>query len=153
MNSRRDKRDAGTPAPAVDPPAEPDAGIPPLLPPGDPRSRTFLVSLLGLAPDARGEAIARFAAEAEPSGESPIFLTDDPDFSEFAGSGHFYEYIPPIEEQVRHASGRRWDLYIAEKMKVILAKWRPTRVECAGLPIPDFIRKVAEAHRHKATEF
>jgi hypothetical protein len=118
----------------------------PLLSEGDARARIVLVSLLELPEPARRNAVAEFSDAAPQSGDTPVFLTDNLDFSVFAERGSLYEYLPPIAEQVTHGCGRRWDLYIAEKMKTILAKWQPSRVASPGLPVEDFIRKTARAH-------
>ncbi|MGH6922722.1 MAG: hypothetical protein ACRED5_03035 [Propylenella sp.] len=118
----------------------------PLLREGDAPARIVLVSLLELAGPARRTAVAEFSGAAAQSNDTPVFLTDDLDFSIFAERGSLYEYLPPIAEQVTHGCGQRWNLYIAEKMKTILAKWQPTQVASPGLPVEDFIRKTATAH-------
>ena len=120
--------------------------IQPLLPADDARARTVLVSVLELTPTARDGEVARIGAELTAVDEHPVFMTDHADFSIFVDAGYFYEYLPPIADQVQHASGPGWEVYLARKVRLILAKWQPERVIACGCPIEDFIRRTAEAH-------
>jgi hypothetical protein len=126
--------------------------IQPLLSPDDPRARTVLVSLLELAPAEREAAVTRISAEMAATDEHPVFITDSTDFSLYVKAGCFYEYLPPIADQVQHASGSAWDTYLARKVRLMLAKWQPERVIACGVAIEDFIRGAGEA-RAVAREF
>jgi hypothetical protein len=121
--------------------------IQPLLSPDDPRTRTVLVSLLELSPAEREAAADRIPAELASADEHPVFVTDSTDFSLYVKAGCFYEYLPPIADQVQHASGQAWDTYLARKVQLMLAKWQPERVIACGSTIEDFIRHAGEAHR------
>lgn len=121
--------------------------VEPLLPAGDPRRATVLVSLLALSQEVRDAEVARLGAELTEADEYPVFVTDHADFTVFVRGGFFYEYLPPVADQLRHASGAAWDVYLARKVRLILAKWQPQRVIAGGVPIEDYIRRTAEAHR------
>ena len=106
-----------------------------------------LVSLLQQAPAERADAVARIGAMLTSAVERPLFLTDDPDFSLFTESGSYYEYLVPITEQLQRGPGLLWDIYLVQRVRIILDKWRPSRIICCGLPVEDFIRKAATAHQ------
>ena len=58
-----------------------------------------------MTPAARDGEVARIGAELTAVDEHPVFITDHADFSIFVDAGYFYEYLPPIADQVQHASG------------------------------------------------
>ena len=37
-------------------------------------------------------------------------MTDHADFSIFVDAGYFYEYLPPIADQVQHGRGPGWEV-------------------------------------------
>jgi hypothetical protein len=121
-------------------------GVPRLLADDHARARVALVSLLEVPHEQRADVVSRTVTALQESGENPVFLTDDLDFSVFSGDGHYYEYVPSIAEQQRHAAGRRWDLYMVQKLRIILAKWRPQRIIAGGLSLEEFVSKVEAAH-------
>jgi hypothetical protein len=121
-------------------------GVPALLAEDHPRVRTALVSLLEVPKAERAAAVARTIEMLSENGENPVFLTDDLDFSVFSGEGHYYEYLPSLAEQQRHAPGRRWDLYIVQKLRIMIAKWQPVRIMTKGTSLEDFVAKIEAAH-------
>jgi hypothetical protein len=127
-------------------PAKTQREIRPLLDESDQRSSTIMVSLLGLSTLDRDLAVATSSSTIRGSGDFPVFLTDNPDFSVFVKERYFYEYFPPVEDQIKYAKGRRWDLYVAQRIRVVLAKWRPKRIISPGMTVQAFIRTIAAAH-------
>lgn len=124
--------------PARSPPSDPKlAETAPVLPPGDRRGRIVLVSLLGLSGAALASAIGVTAA-ALPPGETPVFVTDDPDFTPLARHGHLYEYLPsPASRKGYPASD--WEAYFARRIRLVLKKWAPRRIIAAGQPIEAYL--------------
>lgn len=102
-----------------------------VLPEDDKRDRTVLVSLLGLGGEARSRAIRTVAASLDPR-ETPVFVTDDPDFAVLAQFRHLYEYVPPIESQRTFTTAAAWEHYLAARLRLLLDKWAPVRVVAVG---------------------
>jgi hypothetical protein len=117
---------------------------PAVLPEDDPRRLIIFVSLLELDREARLAALGR-AAEIIAAGQTPLFITDDPDFSIFATRGLLYEYLPPPAEQKRHGAAMKWDHHLVMKLRLLMEKWRPVRVESVGTPLEAFIAKAKPA--------
>ena len=106
----------------------------------DPRKRTVLISLLGLKGCDR-EAAINLIARALPREETPVFVTDDPDFAPLAAAGHLYEYFPPLLSQANFADGPSWEHYLARRLRLLLEKWAPVRVVAAGTTFDEYIRQ------------
>ena len=104
---------------------------PPILAEGDARNRIVLVSLLELSGAARQEAI-RLVAASLGRDETPVFVTDDPDFSPLAAGQFLYEFLPSLQSQAQIASAAQWEHYLALRLRLLLRKWSPVRVVAAG---------------------
>jgi hypothetical protein len=104
----------------------------------DPRSRIVLVSLLEMHDSERSRAIETVAASLAP-GETPVFVTDDPDFRVFAAKQHLYEYLPPLGDQSRFGTPEAWEIYLANRLRILLRKWAPVRVVKVGTAFESFV--------------
>ena len=116
------------------------ANIGGMLPAGEARAKIVLVSLLEL-----GDADRRSAPDGR-FGATPVFVTDNPDFSIFVAGRHLYEYFPPIQDQLAHEPGRDWAAYLVRRLRIILDKWRPVTVASMGTDLQAFVEKVRLAH-------
>jgi hypothetical protein len=97
-----------------------------------------LVSLLEMPARERARAIDTVAASLAP-GETPVFVTDDPDFRLFAAKQHLYEYLPPLADQPRFGSAQAWEVYLANRLRILLRKWAPVRVVKVGTAFETFV--------------
>ena len=113
---------------------------PAVLTEDDPRRLIVFISLLELDKVARLAALDR-GDELVTAGQMPLFITDDPDFSIFVTRGFLYEYLPPLAEQKKHGPAMAWDRHLVMKLRLLMEKWRPVRVESLGAPLEAFIEK------------
>lgn len=96
--------------------------------------------MLELRDAERSQAIDTVAASLAP-GETPVFVTDDPDFRAFAAKQHLYEYLPPLGDQSRFGTAQAWEIYLANRLRILLRKWAPVRVVKVGTPFESFLTK------------
>ena len=99
-----------------------------------------LVSLLELRESELARAIDTVAATLTP-GETPVFVTDDPDFRAFVAKQHLYEYLPPLTDQARFGTALAWETYLANRLRILLRKWTPVRVVKVGTAFDAFVLK------------
>ena len=112
----------------------------------DPRRNIVIACILELRGGARIDAVVELRRRIRDEGAAPVFVTDHPDFALFAIDRTLYEYLPSISEQLKFAPGRPWDVYVATKVKLWLAKWRPVSIISKGTTIELFIEKISVAH-------
>jgi hypothetical protein len=58
----------------------------------------------------------------------PLFITDSDFWDPFSEHGYWFEYIPPYEEWIRHNDAVAWPDYVSERIRSIIATYRPGRV-------------------------
>lgn len=104
----------------------------------------MMVTLLSVDPGAFPEILdkinRRFGARRR-----IIFLVSTYDVSAFLERRAEFEFFMPIGEQIAHRDLMDWPDYLAEKWKLMLAKWRPRTIVAYGSNVDRFLAEARAA--------
>ena len=69
----------------------------------------------------------------------PVFVTSDTGHAPLFGVGAIAEYLPSADVVKRFADAGNWDLYLTERWRLLIAKWRPKYTARYGLSFDEYL--------------
>jgi len=92
----------------------------------------LLISVIGMAPDARDPMLEWMVEDCAAKGKTPVFITDDLDLSPWIERQLLVEHLPSIENQADLAPDLDWDLYLNRRLLQLKMKWRSADIADLG---------------------
>ena len=69
----------------------------------------------------------------------PVFVTSTTEHAPLFAAGVIAEYLPSAEVVKRFADAGNWELYLAERWRLLIAKWRPQYTARYGLSFDEYL--------------
>ena len=92
----------------------------------------LLISVIGMAPEARDAMLEWMVEDCAAKGKTPVFITDDLDLSPWIERQLLVEHLPSIERQANLAPDLDWDLYLNRRLLQLKMKWRSADIADLG---------------------
>ncbi|MGI9492909.1 MAG: hypothetical protein ACR2QF_10975 [Geminicoccaceae bacterium] len=92
----------------------------------------LLISVIGMAPEARDPMLDWMVEDCAAKGKTPVFITDDLDLSPWIERQLLVEHLPSIEKQAAVAPDLDWDLYLNRRLLQLKLKWRSADIADLG---------------------
>ncbi|MGI9450750.1 MAG: glycosyltransferase family 2 protein [Geminicoccaceae bacterium] len=92
----------------------------------------LLISVIGMAPEARDPMLDWMVEDCAAKGKTPVFITEDLDLSPWIERQLLVEHLPSIEKQANLAPDLDWDLYLNRRLLQLKLKWRSANIADLG---------------------
>jgi hypothetical protein len=81
-----------------------------------------------------------------------VYVTDFADPSMFLQFGGIFEYMPSINEQVRHAHSAPWCTFLSDRYNLLIARWTPWAIVAFGTSFETWLNRIAAEEKARLVE-